>query len=125
MKSRNENRLKRSLRSKVKGLGTSDVPRLVVFRSNTSLEVQVIDDTCGKTLVSYNSRKLKETSKNKNKNIKKNTNTMLNAKIVGKKIAELCIEKKIKKVIFDRNGYSYKGKIKCIADELRSAGLLN
>lgn len=123
MESRNKNRLKRSLRSKVKGSGTSDVPRLVVFRSNTSLEVQAIDDTCGKTLVSYNSRKLKETSKNKN--IKKNTNTMLNAKIVGKKIAELCIEKKIKKVIFDRNGYPYKGKIKCIADELRSAGLLN
>ena len=123
MKSRNENRLKRSLRSKVKGLGTNDVPRLVIFRSNTSLEVQVIDDTCGKTLVSYNSRKLKETSKNKN--IKKNTNTMSNAKIVGKKITELCIAKKIKKVIFDRNGYSYKGKIKCIADELRSAGLLN
>lgn len=117
MESRNKKRLKRCLRSKVKGSGTKDVPRLVVFRSNTSLEVQVIDDVCGKTLISYNSQKLK-------KEKKRNTNNLNNAKIVGQKISELCIEKKIKKIIFDRNGYPYKGKIKCIADELRNSGLL-
>lgn len=110
MESRNEKRLKRHKRSIIKG--TAKTPRMVVFRSNKHLEVQIIDDDKGHTLVYFNSKTIEKN--NNNKNI---------ACEVGQEIAKLCAEKKIKEVVFDRNGYKYHGKIKCIVEEARKKGL--
>ena len=116
MKSRNERRINRHLRSKIRG--TESVPRVVLYRSNKHFEVQVIDDVNQRTLLSYNSKKLL------NENDKKNSNNRDNVKIVAQKIIDLCKENKIKKLIFDKSGYHFTGRVKCIADALRDAGLL-
>lgn len=109
-------KLKFKIRKKISG--TSERPRLVVFRSLKNIYVQLIDDNSGKTLVSAStlSRELKSTLKN---NIKKADKSS----VVGKKIAELALEKGIKKVVFDRNGYLYHGRVKAIVDAAREAGL--
>lgn len=95
-------RLKNKIRSKV--AGTAARPRLSVFRSNKFMYAQVIDDTKGVTLGEAH-------GVNKN------------AKEVGKKIAEVCQGKKIRQVVFDRNGFKYTGRIKLVADAAREAGL--
>ncbi|MBP5301514.1 MAG: 50S ribosomal protein L18 [Bacilli bacterium] len=110
MKSRNKKRLQRHKRSQMKG--SSEIPRLVVFRSNRYFFIQVIDDQSGKTLVSCHSKTIDAHNVN-----------MAVAEKIGKEIGKLCIEKGIKKVIFDKNGYCYYGRIKCIADKAREAGL--
>jgi large subunit ribosomal protein L18 len=102
-------RLKKKIRTKIRG--TSERPRLSVFRSNKFIYAQVIDDTTGKTIASASDIKAA-----------KGTKTM-HAKEVGKAIAEACIKGKVKKVVFDRNGFKYTGRIKLVADEARSAGL--
>jgi len=99
MKTRFEKR-KLRVRSKIKG--TSIRPRLSVFRSNKTLYVQIIDDESGKTIVSEKGKCAKE---------------------IGIKIAEKAISKKIKKIVFDKGGYKYHGKIKIIADGAREGGL--
>jgi len=102
-------RLKKKIRAKIKG--TAERPRLSVFRSNKFIYAQVIDDTKGKTLAQASDLKMKDGKKTER------------AKKVGKAIAELCIKGKISKVLFDRNGFKYTGRIKIVADEARSAGL--
>lgn len=107
-------RIRRRIRKKLEG--TADRPRLAVFRSNTQVYVQLIDDTAGKTLVSASSR---EKSVSGNDKIKKTEQ----AAKVGKLIAEKCKEKGIENVVFDRGGYKYHGRVKSLADAAREGGL--
>ena len=110
--------LRRRNRSKRNNLYHQERPRLVVNRSNKHISAQIIDDHRGQTLVSASSNDksmIKDISKAKNK-------TEISAKI-GTVIAEKAIKNKIKKVVFDRNGYPYHGRIKAVADAAREAGL--
>ena len=91
--------------------GTLEMPRLSIYRSNTAIYGQIINDLENKTLISFS------TSKAKGKNL---TEKSSNA---GKEIAKLAIEKGIKKVVFDRGGFIYTGKIKSFADGAREGGL--
>ncbi|HEY4494216.1 MAG TPA: 50S ribosomal protein L18 [Candidatus Paceibacterota bacterium] len=102
-------RLKKKIRSRV--CGTSVRPRLSVFRSNKFIYAQVIDDNSGKTLVQASDVKATKGTK------------IERAKQVGRMIAEAAIGAKIDKVIFDRNGFKYTGRIKLVADEARANGL--
>ena len=112
-KSRNDLRQIRHERVRKNISGTASLPRLNVFRSNTGIYVQVIDDEAGKTLVSYSSRELKL----------KNGGNIEAAKLVGKDIAQKCKKAKINKVVFDRGGYLYHGRVSALADAAREAGL--
>ncbi len=107
-----EKRLKRKKRVRAKILGTSERPRLSVFRSNQHIYTQIIDDTKGTTLVAANSLQFKEKLNNKEK-----------VKRVAEILATKALAKGIKKLVFDRNGFSYKGRIKLLAEELRQKGL--
>lgn len=102
-------RLKAKIRAKV--TGTKERPRLSVFRSNKFIYAQVIDDTVGKTLLQVNDVKITKGTKTEK------------AKTVGKQVAEACKTAKITKVVFDRNGFKYTGRIKILADEARAFGL--
>lgn len=107
----NKLRLHRKKRIRAKIKGTVDVPRLSVFKSLKGLWAQVIDDENGKTLVSASTK----TAKAKD--------DIEGAKKVGILLAKKCSEKKIEKIVFDRSGYKYHGKIKELADAVRKGGL--
>ncbi len=109
--SRNEVRKERHERVRTKVVGTSEIPRLCVFRSNTNIYAQIINDEEGITLVSASSLK-----SGKGLNIEA-------AKLVGKDIAEKAKKAGIKKVVFDRGGYLYHGRVKALADACRENGL--
>lgn len=111
--SKNDMRKRRHLRIRKNLNGTSDKPRLNVFKSNKGIYVQVIDDETGTTLVSSSSISLKL----------KNGGNTLAAEEVGKDIAKKCISKKITKVVFDRGGNLYHGRIKALAEAARENGL--
>ena len=111
--SRNELRKKRHIRVRNKVSGTADMPRLSVFRSNSQIFAQIIDDEKGTTLVSSSSLNLKI----------KNGGNVEGAKLVGKDIAEKALKANIKKIVFDRGGYLYHGRVKALADAAREAGL--
>jgi len=113
--SRNETRKKRHLRIRQKISGTPYMPRLNVFRSAKHIEVQLIDDIKQVTLVSAS-------TKEKEMNVQNGGNIDA-AKLIGKLIAERAIEKNIKKVVFDRAGYIYHGRVKALAEAAREAGL--
>jgi large subunit ribosomal protein L18 len=95
--------------------GTSDCPRLTVFRSNKQMYVQVIDDVQGRTLVSASS-KIEAIANQKVTKIEQ-------AKLLGRLIAERTLEAGINSVVFDRNGYLYHGRVKSLADAAREGGL--
>lgn len=99
----------RKIRSKISG--TVERPRVSVFRSNHYIYVQIIDDQSGKTLVSVHSKKAK--TKSPSGKIKE----------IGLELASQAKKKNISKVVFDRGGYLYGGKIKVLADSLREGGL--
>ena len=107
-------RMLRRRRIRKKLSGTSERPRMTVFRSNRHISLQVIDDASGKTLVSVSTLE-KELS-----TVKRGVQ---GAKLIGQKAAERLETEKISTVIFDRNGYRYHGIIKAIADGAREAGL--
>jgi len=96
--------------------GTAERPRLNVYRSLNHIYVQVIDDLHGKTLVSAHSAEGKKGEKITGGNV-------ASAKAVGKAIAERAKAKGIDKVVFDRGGYIYHGRVKALADAAREAGL--
>jgi len=98
--------------------GTLERPRLSVYRSLNHLYAQVIDDVAGKTLVSVstNSPALKDTVKKASGNVK-------GAAALGTAVADLCKKKGITKVVFDRSGYLYHGRVKALADAARKGGL--
>jgi large subunit ribosomal protein L18 len=102
------NRRKLKIRGDI--FGTAEKPRLSVFRSLNEIYVQLVDDLKGRTLVSASSKDLKGTK-------------TAQAFEVGKKVAEKAKEKKIKEVVFDRNGYLYHGRVKSLADGARDGGL--
>lgn len=102
-----------SIRKKISG--TTERPRLTVFKSLNNIFVQIIDDTKQTTLVSASTIE-------KDGKIKNGSNLEA-AKIIGKRIAEKALSKGIKAVVFDRSGYVYTGKIKALADAAREAGL--
>jgi large subunit ribosomal protein L18 len=103
-------------RIRKKVLGTAERPRLNVYRSLNNIYVQVIDDLKGVTLVSANSAEGKKGTRTTGGNLSA-------AKTVGKAIAERAKEKGISKVVFDRGGYIYHGRVKALADAAREAGL--
>lgn len=111
--SRNDLRKIRHQRVRKNLSGTKEMPRLNVFRSNSEIYAQVIDDVTGTTLVSSSSRSLKL----------KNGGNIEAAQAVGKDIAEKCKKAKINKVVFDRGGYLYHGRVSALADSAREAGL--
>lgn len=115
MKSNARLRRKRHIRKRVKG--TQDRPRLSVFRSARHIYAQIIDDTCGCTLVSASSQEkaLAESAADKKKVEK--------AVLVGKLVAERAKAKGIEKVVFDRNGFLYHGRVKAVSAGAREAGL--
>lgn len=114
--SKNEIRKHRKIRIRKKVNGTLEKPRLVVFRSNTHLYAQIVNDNDASTLVSASTLAL---SRNDSA-IRGNSN---GAQMLGKEIARLAKEKNIVKVVFDRNGYLYHGRIKAVADSAREGGL--
>ena len=102
-------RLKAKIRARIRG--DEARPRLSIFRSNKFIYAQVIDDKAGKTLTQASDVKIKKGTKTER------------AKEVGRMIAEVCKGIKVDKVVFDRNGFKYTGRIKLLADEARAAGL--
>jgi len=109
-----DRRLIRHQRVRKKIYGTPERPRVAVFRSNRNIYLQLIDDTQGKTLISASSLEFKnEKLSGKEK-----------AKKVGELFAERVLKLGIKKVVFDRGGYQYHGRIKILAETLRNSGLI-
>ena len=115
--SKNTNRRFVHERIRKKILGTAERPRLNVYRSLNHIYVQVIDDLNGATLVAANS------AEGAKKGEKRTGGNVASAKAVGKTIAERAKEKGITKVVFDRGGYIYHGRVKALADAAREAGL--
>ena len=113
--SRNKMRVERHKRIRKELSGTTDRPRLNVFRSNANITAQIIDDEKGITLVSASTRE-------KELNIKNGGNIEA-AKVIGKEIATRAKEAKISKVVFDRGGYLYHGRVKALAEAARENGL--
>jgi len=105
----NENYKRVKLRIRNKVSGTEERPRLTVFRSNKYIYGQLINDIIGKTLLSV-----------KNTDTSKKVESSFEA---GKSLAKLALDKGIKKIVFDRNGFKYHGRIKSFADGLREGGL--
>lgn len=111
--SKNVARQKRHARVRAKISGTAACPRLNVYRSNSHIFAQVIDDTTGTTLVSSSTLALKL----------ENSSNIEAATKVGTDVAEKALAKDIKKVVFDRGGYVYHGRVKALAEAARAAGL--
>ena len=112
---KNADRVKRHERVRKTISGTTECPRLCVYRSNVSIYAQVIDDVKGVTLAAASSA-------DKDLDLAGKTKTE-QAKLVGEKVGKLALEKGIKNVVFDRGGYIYTGRIQQLADGARSAGL--
>lgn len=104
-------RLRRRMRIRAKISGTSERPRLSVFKSNKFIYAQLIDDVAGKTLAAASTKSVK------------GEKPLVAAANVGKEIAKLAMAKKIEQIVFDRGGYIYTGKIKAVADGARESGL--
>src|SRR5437868_6477319 len=120
--SKNTNRRRVHERIRKKVLGTSERPRLNVYRSLNHIYVQVIDDLNGVTVVSASTVEGKKVG-GKTPGAKKTGGNIASAKAIGKEIAQRAKEKGVKKVVFDRGGYLYHGRIKALADAAREAGL--
>jgi len=109
-------RIKYRIRKKVQG--TATVPRFTVFRSLNNIYAQLVDDVNGKTLLTVST-----ISKEVKSILKEKISKTEESKIIGQKLAEIAHGKNIKKVVFDRNGYLYHGRVKAIAEAARKAGL--
>jgi large subunit ribosomal protein L18 len=120
IRTKKDRRLRIALRQRKRISGTPERPRLRVFRSVAHIYAQVIDDMSGQTLVSAASTEpsLKTVFA---KNVR--GGNLAGAKVLGKTIAERLQEKGIKRVVFDRGGFLYHGRIKAVADAAREAGL--
>ena len=111
---RKATRQRRHIRVRRKISGTPECPRLCVYRSNSNIYAQIIDDVAGNTLVSCSTLDKEVKTKHANKEA---------AKEVGTLIAKKATEKKIKQVVFDRGGYIYHGVVKELAEAAREGGL--
>ncbi len=115
----NKNEVRKAKHTRIRHTlkGTAEMPRLNVYRSTKEIYVQIIDDRAGKTLCSASSN-----DKSLEKALAGKTKTE-QAYEVGKAVAEKALKLKIKKVVFDRGGYIYTGRVKNLADGARAAGL--
>lgn len=109
-KTERRSRIKKGIRAKISG--TADIPRISVFKSNKAIYAQIIDDVAGTTITSSSSIEIGKTGVN-----------IEVSKEVGKSLAEKAKGSNVEKVVFDRNGYPYHGKIKALADGAREGGL--
>lgn len=117
IKIKKEKQKRRHKRVRAKVEGTTICPRLSVFRSSKHIYVQLIDDERGQTLAAVSDLEFRDKKEEK---IKKKSEI---AYQIGQLIAKKALEKKIKKVIFDRDGYKYHGRIKAVAEGAREGGL--
>jgi len=117
IKTRSEARARRHVRVRRRIEGTQECPRLNVFRSSSEIYAQLIDDRAGHTLISASS--IDHEMRNEMNGLKKTEQ----ARLVGKTIAQRAKIKGIVKVIFDRGGYRYAGRVKALADAAREGGL--
>lgn len=117
-KNKVERRLKKKARTRKKILGTQERPRLTVYRSLKHIYAQIVDDSTGKTVAQAStlSKELREELKN----VKSKKEI---CKLVGKAAAMKALEKNIKEIVFDRNGYLYHGNLRAVAEGAREAGL--
>ena len=115
--SRSEVRIKKHMRVRNRLAGTTERPRLAVFRSNNHMYAQIIDDSVGNTIVAAS------TVEKSIKEALEQTDNVDAAAYVGKVVAERALEKGIKTVVFDRGGFIYQGKVQALADAAREAGL--
>ncbi len=118
MNIRQQARLKRKKRIRKKIYGTTERPRLSVFRSSRHIYAQIIDDTAGRTIVAASTvdQETKDAPKFKNK--------VAAANFVGKIVGERALNQGIKKVVFDRNGFLYHGRVKSLSEGARKTGLV-
>ena len=107
-------RIKKRIRSSL--VGTTEIPRMSVFRSNKQIYAQLINDDDGATLLAASSKEKSISENHKGNKIDQ-------AKLVGKLFAEKALEKGIKHIVFDRNGYLYHGRVKSLAEAARENGL--
>ena len=105
-------RMRRKGRVRAKASGTADCPRLSVFRSNRGIYAQVINDETGRTIASVSAKEIKTVGKK-----------VAVSLALGKLIAEKAIAKGVKRVVFDRSGYKYHGRVKALAEGAREGGL--
>ena len=113
MNSKSDSRIRRAAKSRIR-ISHQDKPRISVYISSQNLFAQILDSTGSIVLASASTIE---------KSDKMSANNMSSAKAIGQKIAERAIEAGIKKVVFDRSGYKYHGRIKAIAESAREAGL--
>jgi large subunit ribosomal protein L18 len=113
MNSKSDSRIRRAAKTRIR-ISQQDKPRLSVFKSSQNLYAQVFDSTGSTVLASASTNEKAD---------KMASNNLGSAKAIGQKIAERAIEAGIKKVVFDRSGYKYHGRIKAIAESAREAGL--
>ena len=111
-KARRRKRIRQRIRKKI--FGTAERPRMSVFRSNKDIYVQLIDDTIGHTMIAASSQ---------DEGIKKDVNKSEQSTQVGEKLAEKAKEAGLEKVVFDRGGYLYHGRVKALAEGARKGGL--
>ncbi|MDD2388925.1 MAG: 50S ribosomal protein L18 [Desulfobacterales bacterium] len=111
-------RLKRKIRIRKRLLGTQQRPRLSVFRSSKHIYAQIIDDVKGNTLVAAS------TTEPEIKGQLTQSGKIVDAVAIGKLVAQRAVEKGITKVVFDRNGFLYHGRVKALSDGAREGGLL-
>ncbi|BBD07133.1 50S ribosomal protein L18 [Desulfovibrio ferrophilus] len=112
--SKNKKRLRRKVRIRKKVNGTSERPRLCVYRSSAHIYAQLVNDEAGETVAATSTQILPSKGKSLNKE---------SATEVGREIAKLAKEKNVESVVFDRNGYLYHGRVKALADGAREGGL--
>ncbi len=117
-KEKRNHRFKRKKRVRKKIVGTPERPRLTVFKTARHIYTQIIDDSAGSTLVSSStmSKDLRDKAKGVSGNVK-------GAEMVGSAIGKKGVEKGVKRVVFDRNGFLYHGRVKTLADAARKSGL--
>ena len=125
MKDKREKRYRRHKRIRGKVFGTALRPRLCIFRSVKHIYVQLIDDEIGKSLISAKDQEIKNLTqgvKSKNKETKRKGKVLVAYKL-GELIAKKALEEKIERVVFDRGGYKYHGRVKALAEGARKGGL--
>ncbi len=116
-KNKNKSRKIRHNRVRAKIKGTGVRPRLSVFRGIRNMNLQLIDDTTGKTVVTVNTNKIKDGD------AKDRVGKVAKAYLAGLEIARIAKENKIETAVFDRGGYKYHGRVKAVADGARDGGL--
>lgn len=111
----NAKRTRRANRTRSRILGTAESPRAAVFRSNSYVSVQLIDDSAHKTLFSATSRNLGKEAEKKTK--------IEQAGLVGQAVAKAALAKGVKRAVFDRRSYAFHGRVKALAEGMRQGGL--